>query len=447
MTWREWVALAMLALAAAPAAQAMTLSEAYALALQHDPAVAESLGQYKAEREPGDQERSTLYPNVSVAAGAAYDRTDSTGVFGHSNDTYPSYSATLKLRQPLFRLDWFARGARADARDASADASLAQRKLDLLQQVAQRYFDVLTAQDGLAQTQAEARAVRESFDATRKRYEVELAPGTDLKEAQARNDLAGASMLAARRTLEAALDALDESTGNGRAALPRLPAELRFPPLLPADAESWIASGREHSPKLLLAQQQLAIARADLTSRKSEATPTVDLVGSYGRDDTSRYVFGQKVDDGRVGLELNIPLYAGGYNASRVREAQGRLEQAQSALARTQADLERDIRARLRDVQLSMAQIDAYEKQLGSAQVAQQATANGYEAGTRTISDVLDAKSRVVQAQRDLNQSRYSVLLNLLLLKQAVGVLSEKDFAEIDRLLAQGTAASTEQSP
>lgn len=432
-------ALALGLLLVAPAARALSLSEALRLSVERDPVVPVSLAQYDAEREAGAQERGTLRPSVGVRADAQYvEREVNSAFFSSFQENFSGYSAALEVRQPLFRLDWFARRDRARARDALADSRLADRTQQLLRRVAERYFAVLIAQDALSQAQAEARALSESLDDTRKRYDVELVAGTDLKEAQARSDLAQARLLSAESALQNAQDALDETTGQGRSELPDLTEEVQFPPLTPDDVAQWVATARESNPRLRSAREQVTVARSNLRSRRSEGAPTLDAVASLSRVDNQESRVGQLADNGQVGVELNIPLYTGGITSSRVREAQALLRGAETELARLESDTERETRQLFRQVQTAYVQVQALSRALRSAEAAEQATRNGYEAGTRTISDVLDAQSRSVQARRERNQTRYQLLLSLLQLKQTVGVLNERDFLEIDRLLQPG---------
>jgi TolC family type I secretion outer membrane protein len=438
----------LLALGTTLPAQAMTLSEALQRASQHDPTVPGSIAQYDFEREASKQERGSLLPSVGLGAQYDHARSESQFAFGSAPaESYNSWSTSIEARQPLFRLDWFARGERADALDAQADTALRERSLMLLSRVAGRYFNVLVAQDGQALAEAEARAIRESLEDTRKRYDVELVPGTDLKEAQARDDLAQARLLSARRSLETARDALDEITGTGRSTLPQLPEKVGFPPLMPAKAEDWVSAARAQSPRIALARQAVTVAQADRKSRRSEAMPSVDLVARVAHNDSTDYSLGQQQDDARVGVELNVPIYAGGINDSRIRQAEASQRAAEAALRRVTLETERETRQLFRQVQTGYDEAGAFEKSLTSALAAERATRAGYDAGTRTITDVLDAKSRVVQVRRDLNSTRYNLLLSLLQLKQTVGTLSEKDFAEIDRLLtAPGQPSAVDTS-
>lgn len=417
-------------------AQAMTLTEALQRAAQHDPAVASSLAIYDAEKEAGPQERAGLQPNVTARGTANYAYTKSKFAFGTApGERYPGWTAALEARQPLFRLDWFARTGRANAQDALADNGLNERKQQLLSRVAGRYFNVLLAQDEVALLDAQAKAINKSLDNMRQRYDVGLVPGTDLREAQARSDLAQAQVLAAGHALETAQEALDETTGNGRVRLPVLADEIEFPVLLPADTENWMRAATENSPVLAKAREQAVIAAADARSRLSAAMPILDLVASASHSDSTQYTLGQLQDDARIGVELTVPLFAGGINASRVRESEARKKAADAELLRLTMETKRQVRQLFRNVQAGYVEVKAYRQALESASVAEIATQNGYEAGTRTISAVLDAKSRVAQASRDLHRTRYNHLLNVVQLKQAAGVLSEKDFQVIDQLL------------
>jgi len=74
-----------------------------------------------------------------------------------------------------------------------------------------------------------------------------------------------------------------------------------------------------------------------------------------------------------------------------------------------------------------------------SNQTALEATEAGFEVGTRTTVDVLEARRRLFEAQRDYARSRYDYLINLVRLKSAAGVLAPQDLAYINDFLTQPT--------
>lgn len=425
---RRLLAAALLACLSSTAAaldNTLTLREALTLAIERDPVVPQAYAQFDAESELGEQERAQLRPSLSVKAIGSFTAADSQFAFGAAQDEFPSWSAYLNARQALLRMDWSARRERADVRDLLADEGQEERRRQFVTRICLRYLDTLLAEDAYDQADSEARAVRESLNDTRKRYEVQLVPGTDLKEAQARDDLAQARLVSARASREALRDALQEVTGYDRSQrLPTLREDLQPPPLDPPDIESWLRSAADNAATTTDARLRLDLARTELASRKAEGLPSADLVGEIGHTDSTDYVLGQRQDDARVGVELSIPIYAGGLNASRVREAEARVREAEAKLKTLTLETERRVRTQFRDVETARAEEQAYRRALESAIVAETATRAGYEAGTRTITDVLDASSRVVQARGMRNASSYQVLVRLLILNATTGRLT-----------------------
>ena len=73
------------------------------------------------------------------------------------------------------------------------------------------------------------------------------------------------------------------------------------------------------------------------------------------------------------------------------------------------------------------------------SKTALQATEAGYEVGTRTSVDVLDARRRLFESQTNYARSRYDYLLNVLRLQLAAGTLDEKGIADINSILTDAT--------
>lgn len=416
--------------------QAMTLTEALNLSVDHDPAVPYSRATLEAEQQLGRQVSGTLLPTVTLdGAISRHENESESQFFGNFEEGYTSNSAGITARQPVLRLDWFARGRQADALDAQAEAGHLQRTMAHFVRVAERYFAVLVAQDGLTLARAEAKAIGESLADTRKRHEVGLVPGTDLKEAQARDDLAKARLILARQELSTAQDALDESTGNGYVVLPVLPENVTLPGLTPADIQVWVRKATAQNPKVLLAQEAVNVAQAQASTSSADLLPSIDAVASYRHDDSSESRVGSERNDARLGLELTVPIYQGGIKRAKSRESEARLRVAQADLDRVQAETQRQTRQQYRQLEAAYAQVRALELAVTSALAAQEATGHGYQAGTRTITDVLNARSAVISAQRDLSRTRYDLLLGRMQLKQLTAELAVEDFSLIDGLL------------
>jgi outer membrane protein len=79
-----------------------------------------------------------------------------------------------------------------------------------------------------------------------------------------------------------------------------------------------------------------------------------------------------------------------------------------------------------------IATVKALQQSVKSSAIALQATEAGYEVGTRTTVDVLDARRRLYSSQRNLAISKYDYLKNIIQLKQAAGTLSKDDLIQIN---------------
>lgn len=420
-----------------PASAAMSIYEALQRAAERDPTYLAAFAAQRADRELGEQDRGTLRPTLDAFGGAQLTTSDSEFAFGQAKESYPSWTASLEARQPLLRMDWGVRGDRANASEALADALFRQQQIDFVARVAGRYLEALNAQDQLALVEAEGLAVRESLEDTRKRYEAELVPGLDLREAEARDDLSRAQRIAAQAAVDDTIDALAELTGPFDRPLPSLKQAASMPALRAASVDGWLEIAEENSSALVIAERQAEITAADARSRKAESQPMADLVATLVHNDSTEYSIGQRQNEARLGIEVTVPIYGGGVTSSRFREATARHDEAKYALRAARLDLQREIARQFRDVEVARANTEAFGRSLVSARAAQAAVEAGYDAGTRTITDVLDAKSRTAQVQRDLNGARYDLLSNILVLQSTAGTLTVEQFIAIDTLFEQ----------
>jgi outer membrane protein len=424
-------------------AAALTLADAVERAERLDPRLAAIEVDLRGASEDAELVLATRRTSATAFANVDYQRESiRSELLGDQRQNYLSNAVGVEVRQPVFRLDWFDRSRQADALVLRAEAEAQARRQAYWFDLAERYFQALARAEDLALAQAEAESVRESLSDTRARFQAEAVAVTDLREAEARDDLAQARLLAAEQGLEDAVDRLEEAVGP----IQRLPAlatkgsgradESTDQPAL----EDWLAQARAASPELAVARAALELAETERRGARSERGPRVDLVGSAARFDQSEAVLGQRGNDAAIGLSLTMPLAAGGALRAAERQAAQRERSAQLALDQRERELDRQVRDAWRAVRVASRQVDAFEAAVRSAEVAEEATRNGFEAGTRTITDVLNARSATVQARRDLSRARFDRILADLLLKLRAGQIDRDSLIELDQLLTPEVA-------
>jgi outer membrane protein len=140
-------------------------------------------------------------------------------------------------------------------------------------------------------------------------------------------------------------------------------------------------------------------------------------------------------------VQVSVPLFAGGGTQSRVRQSEYQWQAAKERLTRVSRQTERQARDAYLGVISEIARVNALRQALESNATALKATEAGYEVGTRTAVDVLDARRNLVQAQTNYSRSRYDYMLNVLKLRLASGSLDKATLTEVNSWLTAAAPA------
>jgi outer membrane protein len=341
------------------------------------------------------------------------------------------------VTQPLYHKQYWAQLNQAKSKVMQADQQLASAFQGLILRVAKAYFDVLLAQDKVELIDAQKKATVHQLEQAKANFDVGTSTITDFNEAQARFDLIEAQEIAAKSDVEVKKHAINAIIGKLPSSLSSVRDDLQIKLPEPFDIEKWVEVAEQNSLAIAVQEKNLEIAVQEIESQNSGHYPILDAVGDYKGGYSNRGIngYGTDLQNTTIGLQLQIPLYQGGYVTSKVREAVANKQKALDDLevAKRQADL--DTRSAYLNLASSVAQIKAYEQALNSSQSQLDSTNLGYEVGVRTSVDVLNAQQQYFSAKRDLLQSRYTYLVNILSLKSAVGLLSEADLEGVNQQL------------
>jgi outer membrane protein len=202
--------------------------------------------------------------------------------------------------------------------------------------------------------------------------------------------------------------------------------------------DRWVDSAQGQNYGVLVQQASLEIAQREVQRNRAGHYPTLDLVGTYGQNSSGNSLTSGVGSDnkvGTIGLQIGIPLYAGGSVNSRTREAVANQEKARADLEASRRQAALSARQSFLGVTNGMAQVRALEQALVSSETALASNKLGYEVGVRINIDVLNSQQQVFSTQRDLSRARYDTILSGLRLKAAAGSLGESDVEEVNRLL------------
>lgn len=425
---------------AAPLAQAEDLIALYNAARAYDAtylsarALADS-AQYRAA-----QANALRLPTVGLSGSATRGENDLPGA--PSTLSQNSVGATLSARQPLFNRANGATIAQAERDLEVSKTNLETAEQDLIVRVAQAYFDVLSAQDTLALAGSSKAAITEQLASAKRNFEVGTATITDTREAQARYDLSTAQELAADNDLRTKRIVLDQLVGRVNVQPNPVAGPVRLPPPQPADPDQWVANAEKVHPAIRRAALGYEIAQLETDKARAGHLPTVDLVGGVSNTRNSGELPTLQGTRGTtrgasVGVQLNVPLFAGFAVQNRVRETVVLQDKAREDLESARRGVAQATRTAFYGLQTGQARVQALEAAEASSKLALEATQLGYKVGVRVNLDVLNAQTQLFQTQTDLAKARYDLLMTSLRLEQAAGQLDAADLERINALVVK----------
>ncbi len=442
MVIKRVLLLISLLLANAFPANAADLLETYRAAQEHDAVFAAARATQRAGQEKLPQARALLLPDVSINANDTLNNNKLTyrgasAPVSPGTSNFNSYGFGVNLVQPLYRKQNQVGYIEAELQVAQTDAQFNDAKQDLILRVAQAYFDVLAAQDGVQLAGAQKTAISEQLEQAKRNFDVGTATITDTYEAQARFDLTNAQEIAAQSNLEIKKQALQQLTKTALGDLRAL--NLQFQPMMlqPSDVEAWVDDASRSNLQLLVSRLAADLAEQEVERNRGASHPTVDLVANYGQNYGNVSTQGIPSDSrtATLGVQLNMPLYQGGSIRSKVREAEANLDRAREELESLRRNVSVQTRQAYLGVVNGMSQVQALQQALKSSESVLEASKLGQEVGVRTNLDVLNAQQQLYSTRRDFYQAEYNFLLSQLQLKAAAGKLAEEDLASVNRAL------------
>lgn len=407
---------------AAAAQERITLEEAIQISLVRSPAYGQADVAMDNAGEARRTARGAFLPSVSVNSGASrsgsqrFDPNLERTVAGSGQSMSGGLSASMdvftggRLRAEL---------ARSEHELDAAEARLEGQQFQVVLQTKTAFFNALRQTDLVALAEARVQRAEESLDLTRHRVEQGTATMSD--SLRTRLELANARMAAlqAENQLRAARMTLGRQIGMQVPVEPVPPATLDPAPLS-LEAEEIYRIAEESSPNVRAARASTESANLGVRTARASYLPSLRMSTGYNWANND-WSFDQGNTSWSVSLSASYPIF-NGFN----REANVQRATNQVRLARLQHD----------DARLAARQeVDQALQSLGTAEEAvrlgQEAVLvaredlrvmrERYEVGVATVFEVVTSQIALDQAEADLVQTRYDLLLARAQLEAILG--------------------------
>lgn len=420
--------------------EVINLKQVYEAALQKDASIKASRAAAESGREKLPQARAGLLPQITASAGRNNNNLDTTapnilGNLSTTNDQYYSDSRSVQLRQPLMNMQRWLQFQQAKSIVDEVEANLDRDLQNLVVRVAGAYFETLLADEQLELVLAQKTLYTALVDAAKKGFVAGSGTRTDVDDAQSRLDMALAMELEARQNQDLTRRQLQLLIDQPVAQLAKLNVRaLKLSPPEPPSLDQWTQKAEQASPEIKAMQARLEQARREVSKSQAGHLPTLDAVAQWSNSGSENITrINSRYENKSIGLQLNIPIYTGGYVNSTIRQAVAEQTRAEESLEALRRDLGVRVHKEYRGVSEGVMRVRALEQAARSAEQMMKSTQMSFKAGSRTQLDVLNAQQQYTMALRDLTQARFVYLMS----KVKLAALSGDDaVASIDEVNA-----------
>jgi len=451
LTARLGLALSLLTLAATPSL-ALSLPEAWRAALGYDAAYQASRHELAAARQDLPISRAALLPSVGLSASTS--KVTGRREFANSLSQevevpldYTAPSASLQLRAPLFSYDAISRARQAYVSVEAAEQSFVARQADLATRLLAAYLQVVAASDEHRQTTWEVQALSSQLERQRRRQQQGEGTLTEIARTEAALHGARVRQIDSELAVSVSVRGLRRITGVDADRLSR-PGDGFAPGPLPLERlQDWYDRALASNPVLKARELAITVALRAVDRAKSGHMPRMDFVASISQSrNESPTNVNQTSTLRSLGVQLSVPIYSGGGVEATIRQALAERDRAEETLRAERDAVLLDVERFYRAAAGAPAKLQAYQRALESSQIELRGATRALDLGMGTVSEVLDAQTRLNAATRDLAQARLTYLESRYRLMLAAGDSPESVLEDLARVMTDELSLPTSSS-
>ena len=405
-------------------AHGTNLIELYDRALQHNIDLSQKSLDLDIANEVLEQTQSSVFPDINFTARASettIERYKSSGSYNPSNFDRDTYN--LSIKQPLFHLYVFDEIKKS--KSVLQENKIRQNDSEsvIILESIRHYFNLIKQKNLLLLNQLKkelnyvryqnSKTLLESGNITIQDYE------------NYKNDFSRSKI-----DVDISQDNLIETKNQVYMFSGKELNDINDIKLINLDHETFntnelILEANLNNSSIKLAKQNIKKSRHDIASQKSRHYPTIDLIAEYDYLDITQggSQFGATTrEDSSISLVLNFPIYNGGFQTSKTREARLNYKKARLDYSASKRSIRNDLIDTLNDFNtnkklydLSRDLVKSYLKSYESAQL-------GYEKGIYTDTQLLEIK---IKYHTSVNDSK-NIMMDYLFSKMKLYYLQNK---------------------
>ncbi|WP_434580957.1 TolC family protein [Sulfurimonas sp. NW15] len=397
----------LLAFATVLSAKELLFSTAYNLAVQNSNQLQSAKYMYLSDKEDIKQEQAALYPQLDLSA--YYKKSKYVANPNQDVTRQGLLNYTLSLKQSIYNADALARIDMQKLRSKYSSTKVKYQEQQLAQDVFKAYLNILRTTNKIAALQSYLTYQHSKLEALQKKYDMKLANKMDLLQIKVDYESSKIDLNKEKRLLNVYKMQLEHFIGKTDYTIPLISIRNNISPAL-AQMRDTIHETM-NSLEIQQSKIQLELANKAIKNAFAGHLPNVSLSASYARYSTDTPTIDSPFNSvANVMMNINIPLYKGGYTASKVESAKLRYQAAVEDMLATKKKVTVNYKEDLANFNAALNSVYMYKEAYTSAELFVEAIHEGYKKGLKSIIDLNDAEAKMYNIKYKYIDNLYTMV-------------------------------------
>ena len=400
---------------------AIDVDDAIKSTIENNPKVKIAFEKLEESKELIENAYNQKLPTITSTISGTYSNSDSSTAT--SSTTPESFTDKYKLSLTQNLYDAGEKNLEIERSKILFDKEIINFKIsiqDLILSAINGYLTVINYEKSLEASNKNFDSVTRFLDETKTKFDLGSATLYDLQNAESAFAIAETNLFIAQQNYD-----VSKITFNRIVGLEAVNLEDVIDLNKNINLELFIKNVENNNYSLALLGNDILNTNLLLAIEKLNNKPSLDLSTSVEYSDSGRIDSGTEKTNGTIGLTLTIPVFQKNNDKSDIRKYQSKLLQSELTFEDTKQDLTIQASNLYKNYLISKSNISSNNKQLKSIQTSLDSIKEEYKIGTKTITDLIDAESELLDVNVNYHSSRKDMILNYFNILALEGSLLE----------------------
>ncbi len=397
------------------------IDDAIKSTITNNPKVEIAYEKLKESKELIENAYNQKLPTITSTISGTYSNSDTTSVISTTTPETFTDKYKLSLTQNLY--DAGEKNLEIERSKILFDKEIINFKIsiqNLILSAIEGYLTVINYDKSLEASKKNFDSVTRFLDETKTKFELGSATLYELQNAESAYAIAETNLFIAQQNYD-----VSKITFNRIVGLEPINLEDVVDLNKNINLNLFIKNVENNNYSLALLDNEIRNTNLNLAIEKLNNKPSLDLSSSVEYSDSGRIDSGTERTNGTIGLTLTIPIFQQNNDKSDIRKYQSKLLQSELTLEDTKQDLNIQASNLYKNYLISKSNIASNNKQLKSIQTSLDSIAEEYKIGTKTITDLIEAESELLNVNVNYHSSRKDMILNYFNIMALEGSLIE----------------------